>query len=126
VPLRIGFPQKRQANPEMHGKNTQRKDGLNKWGHWCPVKGVLIFEIMLFFIDKSRKRDVTDLNFLERQMLYCTDDIRSLYSLSNSRFDSSRDISAGSHTAQGAEIARKPPQNSADFERSSVREYCFA
>ena len=37
--------------------------------HWCPVNGVLIFEIMLFFIDKSRKRDVTDLNFLDRQML---------------------------------------------------------
>ncbi len=62
---------------------------------------------MLFFIDKSRKRDVTDLNFLERQMLYCTDNIRLLYSLSNSRLDSSRDISAGSNPAQGAEIARK-------------------
>jgi len=45
---------------------------------------------MLFFIDKSRKRDVTDSNFLEWQMLYCTDDIRSLYSLPNPRFDSSR------------------------------------
>ena len=42
---------------------------------------------MLFFIDKSRKRDVTDLNFFEPQMLYCADDIRSLYSLPNSRFD---------------------------------------
>ena len=45
---------------------------------------------MLFFIDKSRKR-VTDVNFLERQMLYCTDDIRSLHPLPNPRFDSSRD-----------------------------------
>ena len=106
--------------------HCQKSQVLMKSCHRCPVNGVLIFEIMLFFIDKSRKRDVTDLNFLERQMLYCTDDIRSLYSLSNSRFDSSRDISAGSHTAQGAEIARKPPQNSADFERSSVREDCFA
>jgi len=69
---------------------------------------------------------VTDLNFLERQMLYCTDDIRSPYSLSNSRFDSLRDTSAGSYTAQGDEIARKPPQNSADFKRSSVLEDCFA
>jgi len=34
---------------------------------------------------------VTDLNFLERQMLYCTDDIRSLHPLPNPRFDSSRD-----------------------------------
>jgi hypothetical protein len=54
-----------------------------KCQHWCPVNGVLIFEIILFFIDKSRKGDVTDLNFLERQMLYHTDYIRSLYSLSN-------------------------------------------
>ena len=46
---------------------------------------------MLFFIDKSRKKGVTDLNFLERQMLYCTDDIRSLHPLPNPRFDSSRD-----------------------------------
>ena len=81
---------------------------------------------MLFFIDKSRKRDVTDLIFLDRQMLYRADDILSLYSLSNSRFDSSRDISASSYPAQGVENARKPPQNSADFELSSVREDCFA
>jgi len=45
---------------------------------------------MLFFIDKSKKTSVTDMNFLERQMLYCEDDIRSLYSLPNPRFDSSR------------------------------------
>jgi hypothetical protein len=32
--------------------------------------------------------------------------------------DRGDDISAGSHTAQGAEIARKPSQNSADFEHS--------
>jgi len=36
------------------------------------------------------------------------------------------DISAGGHPAQGAEITRKPAQNSADFERSPVREDCFA
>jgi len=53
--------------------------------HWCPVNGVLIFEIMLFFIDKSRKMGVTDLNFLKHQMLYCADDVRSLYSLANSQ-----------------------------------------
>ena len=34
---------------------------------------------------------MTDLNFLERQTLYCTDDIRSLHPLPNPRFDSSRD-----------------------------------
>ena len=33
------------------------------------VNGVLIFEIMLFFIDKSRENGVTDLIFLEWQML---------------------------------------------------------
>jgi hypothetical protein len=59
-------------------------------------------------------------------MLYYTDDILSLYSLSNSQLDSSREKSSVSHPAQGVENARKPPQNSADFEPSSVREDCFA
>ena len=61
-----------------------------KLAHWCPVNGVLFFSIMLFFIDKSGKTSVTDMNFLERKMLYCADDIRALYSLPNYRFDSSR------------------------------------
>jgi hypothetical protein len=44
----------------------------------------------------------------------------------NADLDSCDDILAGGHPAQGVEVARKPPQNSADFERSSVREDCFA
>jgi len=40
--------------------------------------------------------------------------------------DRRNDLSAGSHPAQGAETARKPPKNSADFERSSVQEDFFA
>lgn len=44
----------------------------------------------------------------------------------NSDLDRCNDISAGSHPAQGAEIARKPPHNSANFEFLSVREDSFA
>ena len=44
----------------------------------------------------------------------------------NADLDRCDDIPADSHPAQGVEIARKPPQNSADFKRSSVREDCFA
>ena len=44
----------------------------------------------------------------------------------NADLDRRDDISAGGHPAQGTEIARKPAQNSADFERSPVREDCFA
>jgi hypothetical protein len=50
----------------------------------------------------------------------------SLNAVKNSDLDRCDHISTGSHPAQGTEIARKPPQNSADFERSSVREDCFA
>jgi hypothetical protein len=44
----------------------------------------------------------------------------------NADLDCCDHISAGSQPAQGAEIARKPAQNSADFEHSPVREDCFA
>ncbi len=43
----------------------------------------------------------------------------------NPDLDRCDDISAGSHPAQGAEIARKPAQNSSAFERSPVREDCL-
>ena len=49
---------------------------------------------MLFFIDKDGKTGVTDMNFLERQLLYCADDIRPLYSLPNPGFGSSRNAGA--------------------------------
>lgn len=45
-----------------------RHNYFKRKNHGYPVNGVLNFGIMLFFIDKSRKMDVTDLIFLSRKM----------------------------------------------------------
>jgi len=58
--------------------------------HWCPVNSALIFESILLFRDIHSKSDVTDLNFLEQQVLRRSDDKRSLHPLPDSRFGSSR------------------------------------